>query len=173
MDRVQDWVTDLPTPGVIAAPLPSPVASHLSLSSGKSNPPPLRRKGNITPDLLPDRTYQHQHNHHHHSSEQNPKASKHQQESTITARQQPQQDITTNIPSVTRPSFDIASCQQNNELTMYAHDSKAIRGNFIPVSQSMGGRSRSPTLETAGSQPQKHLLALSLTESQMTRLAQV
>ncbi|CCC07581.1 unnamed protein product [Sordaria macrospora k-hell] len=156
MDRVQDWVTDLPTPGVIAAPLPSPVASHLSLSSGKSNPPPLRRKGNITPDLLPDRTYQHQHNHHHHSSEQNPKASKHQQQSTITARQQPQQDITTNIPSVTRPSFDIASCQQNNELTIQW----AVA--VVP-----------PTLETAGSQPQKHLLALSLTESQMTRLAQV
>ncbi|KAK3955524.1 hypothetical protein QBC32DRAFT_378346 [Pseudoneurospora amorphoporcata] len=163
MDRVQDWVTDLPTPGVIAAPLPSPVASHLSLSSGKSNPPPLRRKGNITPDLLPDRTY---HQHHHHPSEQNTKAP-----------QQPPPDIAaTNIPSVTRPSFDIASCQQNNELIMYAHDSKAIRGNFIPVSKSMGGRSRSPTLENTGSQPQasQHFkLQLSLTESQMERLAQV
>lgn len=167
MDRVQDWVTDLPTPGVIAPPLPSPVASHLSLSSGKSNPPPLRRKGHITPDQLSEKNYQH---HQHHPSEQHAKAS--QQQQSFTTTRQHQQDITTNIPSVTRPSHDIASRPQNNELTMYSHDSKAIRGNFIPVSKSMGGRSRSPTLETAGSQPQ-HLLQLSLTESQMTRLAQV
>lgn len=167
MDRVQDWVTDLPTPGVIAAPLPSPVASHLSLSSGNSNHPPLRRKGNLTPDLLPDGNPQ---KHHHHPSQQSTKAS--QQQQSITTRQ-PQPDITTNIPSVTRPSFDIASRQQNTELTMYSHDSKAIRGNFIPVSKSMGNRSRSPTLETAGSQPQKHLLQLSLTESQMEKLAKV
>lgn len=169
MDRVQDWVTDLPTPGVIAAPLPSPVASNISLSSGKSNPPPLRRKGHITPDLLPDKTY---HQHHHHPSEQNTKVSQ-QQQPSITTRQPPP-DIT-NIPSVTRPSFDIASCQQNNELTMYAHDSKAIRGNFIPVSKSMGGRSRSPTLEHTGypSQKSQHFLQLSLTESQMQKLAKV
>ncbi|KAJ4400524.1 hypothetical protein N0V85_005737 [Neurospora sp. IMI 360204] len=166
MDRVQDWVTDLPTPRVIAAPLPSPVASNISLSSGKSNPPPLRRKGNITPDQLPDKTY---HQHQHQSSEQNTKASQQQQLSITTRQNQP-------IPSVTRPSFDIASCQQNNELTMYTHDSKAIRGNFIPVSKSMGGRSRSPTLENTGSQPQisQHFnLQLSLTESQMEKLAKV
>ncbi|KAK3397433.1 hypothetical protein B0T20DRAFT_501159 [Sordaria brevicollis] len=153
MDRVQNWVTDLPTPGLIAAPLPSPVASHLSLSSANSNHPPLRRKGNLTPDLLPDGNPQkqqhHHHQHQHHPSQQSNKASHKQQPSTTSTRP-PQQDITTDIPSVTRPPFDIASRQQNTELTI-----------------------RSPTLETAGSQPQKHLLQLSLTESQMEKLAKV
>ncbi|EAA34398.1 hypothetical protein GE21DRAFT_3095 [Neurospora crassa] len=54
---------------------------------------------------------------------------------------------------------------------MYAHDSKAIRGNFIPVSKSMNARAPTPPREP--SENIHHFLQLSLTESQMEKLAKV